>query len=172
MHHLAEHTDLAALNGPGAGADPTALAEWKEWARDQLSALGLSGNLRSARDPEAVTEMVAVAHTALTSEPARRAAALQHWAELPVAGTLTTVEGTTVAVDGVVDLVIDEPDGTLSIVDYKTDVSVTAATADEYLLQLCAYAQLLLETTDRKVSKVELVFCRGERPTVITRQLS
>lgn len=172
VHHLAEHTDLAALNGPGAGADPTALAEWKEWARDQLSALGLSGNLRSARDPEAVTEMVAVAHTALTSEPARRAAALQHWAELPVAGTLTTVEGTTVAVDGVVDLVIDEPDGTLSIVDYKTDVSVTAATADEYLLQLCAYAQLLLETTDRKVSKVELVFCRGERPTVITRQLS
>ena len=171
VHHLAEHSDLAALHDPQADAT-AALTAWQSWAEDQLEALSLGGNLRSARDPEAVAEMVAVARTALTSEPVRRAAGMQHWAELPVAGSLTTADETTVAVDGVVDLVVAEPDGTLSVVDYKTDVSVTTATVDEYLLQLCAYAQLLGEATGKQVSRIELVFCRGPQATVVTRQLS
>ncbi len=175
VHHLAEHSDLAALNAP-ATADPEgrtdALTEWQSWAEGQLTALGLGGTLRSARDPEAVTEMVSVARTALTADPVRRAAGLRHWAELPVAGALTTSDGTSVAVDGVVDLVVDEPDGSLSVIDYKTDVSVTVATVDEYVLQLCAYAQLLTQTTGRPVSRLDLVFCRGSRATVVTRWLS
>ena len=170
VHHLAEHTDLPRVLN--AVDDPAAMDDWERWATDQIAALGLGGTLRSARDPEAVAEMVAVARTALTSEPVRRAAALQHWAELPVAGALTTADGTTVAVDGVVDLVVAEPDGTLSVVDYKTDVSVTTATVDEYLLQLCAYAQLLGETTGSQVSRIELVFCRGPGATVVARRLS
>lgn len=116
--------------------------------------------------------MVGVALTALTSDPVRRAASRPHWAELPVAGPLATADGTTVAVDGVVDLVVDEPDGSLSVVDYKTDVGVTRATVDEYLLQLCAYAELLRGTTGRNVTRIELVFCRGRRATVIGRDLS
>lgn len=148
------------------------MAQWQDWARDQLVALGLGGSLRSARAPDAVAEMVSVARTALTSDPVRRAAGLRHWAELPVAGPLTTADGTTVAVDGVVDLVVDEPDGTLSVIDYKTDVSVTTDTVDEYLLQLCAYAELLGVTTGRAVSRIELVFCRGPQASVVTRQLS
>ena len=170
VHYLAEHSDLAALHDP-ATETAAASTEWQTWAEGQLVALGLGGTLRSARDPEAVAEMVAVARTALTSEPVRRAAGMRHWAELPVAGPLTADE-TAVAVDGVVDLVVDEPDGSLSVIDYKTDVSVTTATVDEYLLQLCAYAQLLGETTGRAVSRIELVFCRGPRATVVTRQLS
>lgn len=148
------------------------MEDWERWATDQIAALGLGGNLHSARNPEAVAEMVAVARTALTSEPVQRAANLRHWAELPVAGPLTTADGTTVAVDGIVDLVVDEPDGTLSIIDYKTDVSATVDTVDKYLLQLCAYAQLLGDTTGKTVSKIELVFCRGPRATVVARQLS
>ncbi|MDV8001956.1 UvrD-helicase domain-containing protein [Rhodococcus sp. IEGM 1408] len=175
VHHLAEHTDLAVLasaDGRSAtGDDSTAAADWERWAAGQLTALGLSGGLRSTRTPEAVAEMVAVARTALTSEPVRRAAARPHWAELPVAGPLSTADGRVVAVDGVVDLVVDEPDGSLSIVDYKTDVSVTTTTIDEYLLQLCAYAELLGATTGRRVSRIELVFCRGGRATVVGRDL-
>ena len=82
-----------------------------------------------------------------------------------MAGTLATADGTEVAVDGVVDLVVEEPDGTLSVIDYKTDVAVTTVTVDEYLLQLCAYADLLHSTTGRTVSRIELVFCRGAHAT-------
>ncbi|MCD2264132.1 UvrD-helicase domain-containing protein [Dietzia aurantiaca] len=171
VHYLAEHSDLTALHNPEADT-AAALSEWQGWAEEQLQALGLSGGLRSARTPEAVAEMVAVARTALASEPVLRAATRRHWAELPVAGPLTTTDGATVAVDGVVDLVVDEPDGTLSIVDYKTDVAVSPTTIDEYLLQLCAYAQLLGTATGRSVSRIELVFCRGPRATVVTRELS
>ena len=170
VHHLAEHTDLARLHS--AIDDPAALNEWEQWAAGQLTALGLSGHLPSARDPQAVTEMVSVARTALTAEPVRRASGLRYWAELPVAGPLTTADGVTVAVDGVVDLVVEEPDGTWSIIDYKTDVSATVATVDEYLLQLCAYAELLETTTGRALSTIALVFCRGPRATVVTRTLS
>ena len=170
MHHLAEHTDLSRLLGPTADPD-SAMADWDRWAADQLVALGLGGGLQGSRNPEAVAEMVAVARTALTSEPVRRAASRTHWAELPAAGTLSTAGGATVAVDGVVDLVVQEDDGSLSIVDYKTDVAVTTDTVDEYLLQLCAYAELLGDSTGRSVSRIELVFCRGARPTVVARDL-
>lgn len=170
VHYLAEHTDLSQLLGPSA--DPvSAVEDWERWAADQLIALGLGGGLRGSRNPEAVAEMVAVARTALTSEPVRRAATRSHWAELPVAGPLSTADGTTVAVDGVVDLVVEEADGSVSIIDYKTDVAVTTDTVDEYLLQLCAYAELLHGSTGRSVSRIELVFCRGARPTMVARDL-
>ena len=170
VHHLAEHTDLTRLHGQTADPD-SAIADWERWAADQLVALGLGGGLRGSRNPEAVAEMVSVARTALTSDPVRRAAARPHWAELPVAGPLSTADGTTVAVDGVVDLVVEEADGSLSVVDYKTDVAVTTTTVDEYLLQLCAYAELLRRSTGTPVSRIELVFCRGARPTVVARDL-
>ena len=171
VHHLAEHTDLTRVLDPSRDQS-AAMEEWELWATHQIAALGLGGNLHSARTPQAVAEMVAVARTALTSEPVRRAAGLRHWAELPVAGPLTTADGTTVAVDGVVDLVVEESDGSLSIIDYKTDVSATVNTVDEYLLQLCAYAELLGATTGKTVTRIKLVFCRGARPTVVMRDLS
>ncbi len=158
VHHLAEHSDLSR--------EPD--ADWERWAADQLTALGLGGTGAA----EAVAEMVAVARAALESAPARRAGGLPHWSELPLAGSLSTTDGAKVAVDGVADLVVDEPDGTLSIVDYKTDVGVTTRTVDEYLLQLCAYAELLYSATGRRVSRVELVFCRGGQPTVVARTLN
>ncbi|MBB1021407.1 UvrD-helicase domain-containing protein [Dietzia sp. E1] len=170
VHHLAEHTDLGRLLGPAADPD-SAMADWDRWAADQLVALGLGGGLQGSRNPEAVAEMVSVARTALTSEPVRRAASRTHWAELPAAGALSTADGARVAVDGVVDLVVQEDDGSLSIIDYKTDVAVTTGTVDEYLLQLCAYADLLGGSTGRAVSRIELVFCRGTRPTVVARDL-
>ena len=173
VHHLAEHTDLVQLLSPSDDRTAAAVMEnWEVWAADQIVALGLGGGLRGSRGPDAVAEMVSVARTALTSEPVRRAAGRYHWSELPVAGPLTTTDGATVAVDGVVDLVVEESDGSLSVIDYKTDVSVTVATVDEYLLQLCAYAELLGTTTGKTVSRIELVFCRGPRPTVVMRELS
>lgn len=173
VHHLAEHTDLAKLLSPPENrAAAISMEDWEGWAADQIVALGLGGGLRGSRDPNAVAEMVAVTRNALTSEPVLRAAGRNHWSELPVTGPLTTADGATVAVDGVVDLVMEEADGSLAVIDYKTDVSVTTATVDEYLLQLCAYAELLGATTGKTVSRIELIFCRSTPPTVVTRELS
>ena len=214
VHHLAELTDLAALP-----VDESGWSEWGRWARAQLLALGV-GDLEGEA---AIAEMVSVARTALDSEPVRRASALEHHRELPLAGLLSAdpggsgvpagatrsgegpagdgavvgggavnaaaadgalVDGVAVdaaavdeaavdgvAVDGVADLVVREADGSWTIVDYKTDVGVTAETADAYLLQLCAYAELLGRVTGRRVGRLELVFCRGDAATVLTRTL-
>ena len=157
VHHLAEHTPL----------DRRLDEDWHRWARDHLTALGLADHTA----PEALDEMIDIARTALRSEPVRRAADLDHWAELPLTGTLSTEDGESVAVDGVADLVVRDGDGSWSIIDYKTDVAVTCRTADAYLLQLCAYAELLRTVTGQPVRRVELVFCRGGRATVIGRAL-
>ena len=157
VHHLAEHTPL----------DRPLDADWHRWARDQLTALGLAEHAA----PQALAEMVDIARVALEAEPVRRAADLDHWAELPLTGTLSTDDGESVRVDGVADLVVRHGDGTWSIIDYKTDVAVTCRTAEAYLLQLCAYAELLRSVTGQPVRRVELVFCRGGGATVIGRPL-
>ena len=163
VHHLAELTDLSSPLD----------ADWERWAAGALTALGLAaGAVASGAGAGAVAEMITIARTALDSPPVRRASGLPHWKELTLAGTLSTADGESVPVDGVADLVVDEPDGTLTLIDYKTDVAVTTTTADEYLLQLCAYAELLHAATGRAVSRLELVFCRGGRATVIARDLT
>ncbi len=88
---------------------------------------------------EVVTALV---RSALGSDVVRRAAAREHWRESYI-GTLQP-DGT--VLEGFVDLIYREDDGTLIIVDYKTD-AVPAAALDSrvayYAPQLQAYTDML-----------------------------
>ncbi|MCH8818552.1 MAG: UvrD-helicase domain-containing protein [Chloroflexi bacterium] len=63
-----------------------------------------------------------------------------------------------VVVEGYVDLMFEEENGSLVIVDYKTDR--TDATAERYEAQLGAYVAAVRKATGREVSEAVLVFSR------------
>ncbi|MBA5845671.1 UvrD-helicase domain-containing protein [Gordonia amicalis] len=110
----------------------------------------------------------ALARSALESAPVRRAAAREHWKEMQLAGP--GPDAATV-VEGIADLVYRDDDGSLVIVDYKTDVGVSTETLEAYWAQLAIYAELLRKATGKRVSRLELVFCRPGRAAVVERAL-
>ncbi|KAF0956757.1 MULTISPECIES: UvrD-helicase domain-containing protein [Rhodococcus] len=121
------------------------------------------------------TRFVAVARSALMSEPVRRAAVREHWREMPLAGTVpgvdVMVEGIAdVVVEGIADLVYRDDDGSLVIVDYKTDLGVSTQTLDAYWAQLSVYADLLTRVADEQVSALVLVFLRTGETEVLERR--
>ncbi len=79
----------------------------------------------------------------------------RHWNELPIA-----VERDGVVIEGIIDLLYREDDGSLVIVDFKTDVQISEATQSAYWHQLSLYAELLAETTGERISELVLVLCR------------
>ena len=94
---------------------------------------------------------------ALDSPAVRDAARSPHWSELyvgaEIAGTL---------LEGFVDLLYEAPDGSLVVVDFKTDSSDDLADLEErrerYASQLAAYALMLAESTGSDVSRAVLLF--------------
>ncbi|MEU2004572.1 UvrD-helicase domain-containing protein [Rhodococcus sp. NPDC019627] len=113
------------------------------------------------------TRFVAVARSALMSEPVRRAAVREHWREMPLAGT---VPGVDVVVEGIADLVYRDDDGSLVVVDYKTDLGVSTQTLEAYWAQLSVYADLLTRVADEQVSALVLVFLRTAEAEVLERR--
>ena len=96
-------------------------------------------------------EVVAIARAALGAAVVQRAlAAPRYWRELAV---VASVEGR--LVEGYIDLAFEAEDGSLVVVDYKTDVVVAP---DRYRLQVGAYAAALARATGRQVSEGWLVF--------------
>jgi ATP-dependent exoDNAse (exonuclease V) beta subunit len=145
-HTVLETVDLVALDGLEALAFSVA---------DQLG-IGELGPLvarlaRSAATSPTVVRLVG-------SEPGRR-----FWRELPVTATAGSV-----MLEGVIDLVGQEPDGTLHIVDYKTDAITSEEHLDalsrHYQWQLAAYAEALTVATGLTVSGCTLVFASPARP--------
>jgi ATP-dependent helicase/nuclease subunit A len=104
-------------------------------------------------DPAGLAER---ARSALRSMPVQRAADRDHWLELPV---VTSVNGT--ILEGIIDLMYREDDGTLVIADFKTDISVTQETLAAYWRQLSTYAVMIERITGQKVSELALIFCRA-----------
>ncbi|WP_206510380.1 PD-(D/E)XK nuclease family protein [Rhodococcus sp. BGS-1C] len=109
-----------------------------------FEAVPLDSALDSAFDEKARTagalaglvdldRFVLLAKSVFESEPVQRAAAREHWQEMQLAG-LPPDE--TIVVEAIADLVYREDDGSLVIVDYKTDVGVTAETLEAYWTQL------------------------------------
>uniref|UniRef100_UPI003D8A9B9A UvrD-helicase domain-containing protein n=1 Tax=Gordonia sp. B7-2 TaxID=3420932 RepID=UPI003D8A9B9A len=124
---------------------------------------------RAAASAAAITDVerfVALVQSALASEPVRRSAEREHWREMQLAGV--GPDGETV-VEGIADLIYRDDDGSLVIVDYKTDVGVAEATLEAYWTQLAIYADLLRRATGEQVSRLELVFCRVEAAVVLAR---
>jgi ATP-dependent helicase/nuclease subunit A len=104
---------------------------------------------------ESPTDLEACARSAMSAAPVRRAAERRRWSELPLA-----VERDGVVIEGIIDLLYREDDGSLVIVDFKTDVQMSEATQSAYWHQLSLYSELLAETTGEQVSELVLVLCR------------
>lgn len=68
--------------------------------------------------------------------------------------------------EGYVDLLYEAPDGTLVVVDWKTDSAQTAVELDTALgrhrAQGAGYAAAIEAATGRTVSGVRFVFCRAD----------
>lgn len=110
---------------------------------------------------EGVTDQAAVvealARSALASDLVARAAARTHWREMYVGA----VQDDGTVLEGYVDLVYAEDDGSLVVVDYKTDAVPAAALgarAAFYGPQLRAYANLLAASTGRVTAPPQLLF--------------
>ncbi|MGB7238578.1 MAG: PD-(D/E)XK nuclease family protein [Rhodococcus sp. (in: high G+C Gram-positive bacteria)] len=80
-----------------------------------------------------VDRFVLLAKSVFESEPVKRAAVREHWQEMQLTG-MSPHES--IVVEGIADVVYREGDGSFVIVDYKTDVGVTAETLEGYWTQL------------------------------------
>jgi ATP-dependent helicase/nuclease subunit A len=103
-----------------------------------------------------VTSLV---RSALDSEVVKRAAAREHWRESYVG--MVEQDGT--VLEGFVDLIYREDDGSLVIVDYKTDSAPDAALPSRmeyYAPQLNAYRTIVQTATDEPTAAPILVFAR------------
>lgn len=89
---------------------------------------------------------------ALASELVQRAAHAEYWRESLM--VMTEPDGR--LTEGFADLIFREPDGSLHVVDYKTDALTSPADVDRlrafYAPQLGAYARMLGEATGKSVS--------------------
>lgn len=98
---------------------------------------------------------------ALASDVVKRAAARQHWRETYVGTELP--DGT--VLEGYVDLLYREDDGSLVIVDYKADGVPLAALevrTRHYRPQMIAYAEALSRALGEPVTTAVLLFLRPE----------
>lgn len=105
-------------------------------------------------------QLRALVELALTSDLMQRAAAREHWRESYVA---TETDG--VVLESYVDLVYREDDGSLAIVDYKTDAIPAGAVASrgrDYKPQMDAYRRALTAATGVSVTAT-LLFLHPEQ---------
>lgn len=116
---------------------------------DLATGAGLDAAVSSQCMAEGIVEyadvVTALVRSALASDVVQRAAAREHWRESYV-GTLQP-DGT--ILEGFVDLIYREDDGTLVIVDYKTDAipaSALDARVAYYAPQLQSYAAMIPNT--------------------------
>ena len=103
--------------------------------------------------------VTALARSALGSEVVKRAAARDHWRESYVG--MVRPDGT--VLEGFVDLIYREDDGSLVIVDYKTDDAPDAALPARvgyYAPQLNAYRTIVETAIDGPMAAPVLVFAR------------
>jgi ATP-dependent helicase/nuclease subunit A len=124
------------------------------------SASDLTEIAASAAAAENVTQhadvVAALASSALAHPVVVRAATREHWKETYV-GTLIG----SVVIEGYVDLLYREDDGSLVVIDYKTDAAPTAGTIAAYETQLALYARAVSDATGVQDVRTELVFCQA-----------
>lgn len=115
----------------------------------------------AARDeniPDLVDTVSRYVQNAAASPPVQQALASgRYWREVPIG--IVRKDGA--ILEGAIDLLYERPDGSLSVVDYKTDQvgsSQVDQRAEGYRLQGTAYAEALKHATGRDVRTVEFVF--------------
>ncbi|MDV3220932.1 UvrD-helicase domain-containing protein [Intrasporangium sp.] len=142
VHGVLQRIDLAT----GAGVDEAVAAQCVAEGVVEFAPL--------------VTDLV---RSALASDAVKRAAVREHWRESYVG----VIEEDGTVREGFVDLIYREDDGSLVIVDYKTDDVPDAALpfrVGYYAPQLRAYESMLRTVTDGAVQRAVLVFARPGPP--------
>jgi ATP-dependent exoDNAse (exonuclease V) beta subunit len=135
---------------------------------DLATGEGLEDAVASQCVAEGVTEHAevvrALARSALDSEVVKRAATRPHWRESYVGTRLD--DGT--ILEGFIDLVFREDDGSLVILDYKTDAIPAGALESRvkyYAPQLAAYRSAL-EAASGKPTTARLLFLHPGAPAI------
>ena len=130
---------------------------------DLTSGDGIEGAVAAQCVAEGVAEfaplVTSLVRSALGSDVVKRAAARQHWRESYVG--MVQKDGT--VLEGFVDLIYREDDGSLIIVDYKTDDAPDAALPSRvgyYAPQLNAYRTIVETAIDGPTAAPVLVFAR------------
>jgi ATP-dependent exoDNAse (exonuclease V) beta subunit len=124
---------------------------------DLATGAGLHDLVASAALAEGVADLAgiveALAQAALDADAVQRAAARRHWRE-----TYVSTELGGMLVEGYIDLLYEEDDGSLVVVDYKTDAAPWAETLEAYGVQLGLYCEAVANATGRE-ARAELVLC-------------
>ncbi|MGY1753810.1 UvrD-helicase domain-containing protein [Blastococcus sp. SYSU D01042] len=110
--------------------------------------------------------VTALVRSALSSEVVQRAAAREHWREMYVG----TVQDDGSVLEGYVDLVYREDDGSLVVVDYKTDAipaKAIAARAQYYAPQIRTYGRLLMAAGGASSVDQQLAFLTPARAHLV-----
>ena len=144
VHAVLQVVDLASGAGVADAVAAQSLAE---------GVLGHEALVRSLVD------------SALASDVVQRAAAREHWRETYVG----TVRDDGTLLEGYIDLVYREDDGTLAIIDYKTDAVPSGAIASRvtyYAPQMAAYREALGAATSEPVSAT-LLFLNPEASVAV-----
>ena len=130
---------------------------------------GLDDAVSSQCIAEGVVEysdvVTALAQSALDSDVVRRAAARAHWRESYVG----TVQDNGAVLEGLVDLIYREDDGSLVIVDYKTDAIPAAALnsrVDYYRPQMRSYLKAVKAAVSDDQVRAKLLFLHPAGATV------
>ena len=128
---------------------------------DLVTGEGMDGIAEAQALAEGVTDRVAavqaLARSGWDAPSVRRAAEREHHKETYVG---TSIGGQ--LVEGYIDLLYREDDGTLVVIDYKTDADPSPQTVQAYRTQLAVYAQALADATGDRISRCVLVFCRED----------
>jgi ATP-dependent helicase/nuclease subunit A len=137
---LAVHSVLQTI-------DLASLADLEAFVRAAAAEYGISGREE---------EIAILVRAAVSSSAVQTAISGRFWREVPVG---ISYEGT--LLEGCIDLLYEHSDGTLGVVDYKTD-RITAGQIDErmngYRLQGGVYAFAVQHVVRKDVSSVEFVF--------------
>lgn len=122
---------------------------------------GLDGIADAQALAEGVTDRAgavrALARSGWQAPSVRRAADREHHKETYVG---TTVGGQ--LVEGYIDLLYRDDDGSLVVIDYKTDADPAPQTVQAYRTQLAVYARALADATGDRIARCVLVFCRED----------
>jgi len=113
--------------------------------------------------------LLATVEAALANETVIHARYKQHWLELSLQ---VAYDG--VVVEGFADLVYEEDDGSLVVVDFKTDRVLQESTLESYWAQLSAYSAILSRVTRKKSDRCVIVHCpaSGEPARTIEKYIS
>ncbi len=120
---------------------------------DPQSDLGsLSARAASLNGLKDVETLVAAVTSVLEKNIIKEARGRPHWLELPMLYPFDNL-----AVEGIADLVFERVDGSLVVVDFKTDRELAESTLGTYWAQLSSYATILTRATKKPAQECVIV---------------